>query len=92
LIYLVSLFFSVIINPSIIGSVIGAGKREIFSLGFLWFSPLMFYMILALLFSLYDSIKNKDYKAVLFLPFIYPIIHLSYGAGMIYGYLKKLKR
>ena len=92
LIYLISFLFSVMINPSITGSVIGAGKRNVFSLGFLWFAPLFVYCVLNLLFSLYDSTKNKDYKAILFLPFIYPIIHISYGAGMIYGYLKKFKK
>jgi succinoglycan biosynthesis protein ExoA len=54
------------------------------------FLPLFLYIFLALCFALYDSTKNKDYKAILFLPFIYPIIHVSYGAGMIYGYLKKI--
>ncbi|MDD5193308.1 MAG: glycosyltransferase family 2 protein [Candidatus Nanoarchaeia archaeon] len=52
-------------------------------------TPLMAYVALIILFSIYESYKNKDYKAVFFLPIIYFIIHLSYGAGMIYGYLKK---
>jgi len=45
---------------------------------------------LIILFGIGDSIKNKDYKAIFILPLIYPLIHLSYGYGMIYGYLKKL--
>ena len=50
--------------------------------------PLIFYILLNLLFSLYESFKNKDFKAVFILPFIFLIIHLSYGIGMIYGYIK----
>lgn len=86
LIYLISLLFAIIINFSKTGSVISLENS------FLWFVPLILYGILTMLFSLYDSMKNKDYKAILFLPFIYPIIHMSYGAGMIWGYLKKIKK
>ena len=86
LIYLISLLFAIIINLSTTGNFIAVENR------FLWFAPLILYGMLTLLFSLYDSIKNKNYKAILFLPFIYPIIHMSYGAGMIWGYLKKLKK
>jgi len=52
--------------------------------------PLFIYIILAILFAFYDSIKNKDFIAFFVLPFIYPTIHISYGVGMIAGYLKKL--
>jgi GT2 family glycosyltransferase len=67
----------------------------VFIITFFWkniilFFPLILYISLNLIFSIIDLFNNKDYKAFLFLPFIYPIIHLSYGAGMIWGYLKKL--
>lgn len=51
--------------------------------------PLFLYLTLCLIFSVYDSVKNKNPKAIFFLPFIYPLIHLSYGAGMLWGYVKK---
>lgn len=64
------------------------------SIKFNWFSiiflPLVAYIILVLLFTLFDSIKNKDAKAIFILPLIYPTIHVSYGAGMIYGYIRKM--
>ena len=47
--------------------------------------------MLNVLFSLYESVKNKDYKAVFILPFVYLLIHLSYGIGMIRGYIGKLR-
>ena len=87
-IYLVLLIISIIINPQITGAIIGTDER--FSLNFLWFLPLIAYIVLIILFGIGDSIKNKDYKAIFILPLIYPLIHLSYGYGMIYGYLKKL--
>ncbi|MAH03444.1 hypothetical protein CMI39_01515 [Candidatus Pacearchaeota archaeon] len=92
-IYLSILAISILVNPTITGGAIGIGKNTNYlSLNFLLFVPLFFYILLSLGFSIYDSIKNKAYKATLFLPFIYPMIHISYGAGMIYGYLKKLKK
>ncbi|MDD5012030.1 MAG: glycosyltransferase [Candidatus Nanoarchaeia archaeon] len=54
------------------------------------FLPLIAYTALNILFSLYESIKNKDFKSVFVLPVVYFMIHLSYGTGMIYGYIKKL--
>jgi len=51
--------------------------------------PLALYSALAILFSFYDSVKNKNLMAFFVLPFIYLMIHLSYGAGMIWGYMKK---
>src|SRR4030042_404617 len=52
--------------------------------------PLILYLILDLFFSVYESVKNKDLRGIFLLPFIFPVIHLSYGAGWIYSYLKKL--
>mgnify|MGYP001585468115 CR=1 FL=1 len=51
--------------------------------------PIFFYIILAVLFSIIDSIKNKTLSALPILPFLYLLMHLSYGFGMAIGYLKK---
>ncbi len=91
-IYLISLLLIIMISPSIISSVNNLENMRIDNSGFLFFIPLFVYIILNLLFSAYDSINNKNYKAILFLPFIYFTIHFSYGFGMIYGYLRKLKK
>lgn len=53
-------------------------------------SPLGLYFFLDLIFSIYESGKNKDPRGILALPFIFPIIHLSYGAGWIYSWAKKI--
>ena len=71
---------------AITGSVISATVI----LDNLFFLPLIAYTILNILFSLYESLKNKDFKSVFVLPVVYFMIHLSYGTGMIYGYLRKL--
>ncbi|VVB82872.1 Uncharacterised protein [uncultured archaeon] len=52
------------------------------------FLPLGLYFILDLFFSGYESAKNKNLKATFLLLFIFPLIHISYGLGMIQGYLK----
>jgi len=54
--------------------------------------PLIFYMILDFIFSVYESIKNKHIIAFIPLIFIFPLIHLSYGLGMIKGYFEKCLR
>ena len=56
---------------------------------FILFFPLGLYLILDLFFSFYESVKNKNILAVFLLIFIFPLIHISYGVGMIKGYLKK---
>ncbi|MDP2925984.1 MAG: glycosyltransferase [Nanoarchaeota archaeon] len=88
-IYILTLIFYVLLKVSITGAIIGANEKiTLFS--HVLFGPLILYIILAILFALYDSTKNKDFKAFFVLPFIYPMIHLSYGAGMIYGHFKKV--
>jgi succinoglycan biosynthesis protein ExoA len=56
---------------------------------FLLFLPLVLYLIISIDFSIYESIKNRKLSAIFVLPFIFIIIHLSYGMGMIVGYLEK---
>ncbi len=55
------------------------------------FFPIGSYLILDLFFSVYESAKNKNLKAIFLLLFIFPLIHISYGVGMIRGYLKNKK-
>ena len=78
------------INLSITGEIIGTGIRNN-PLRFFWLFPLLAYILLAVLFSIFESIKNKDYKAIFVLPFVYLLIHLSYGTGMIFGFFSKIK-
>lgn len=90
LIYLFFLSVIVILNPSITGSVINFnGVWNFQNLGFWLFVPLFLYIFLVIVFSIYDALRNKDIKAIFLLPLMYLLIHLSYGAGMIWGYLKK---
>ena len=61
-----------------------------FKLNIMFFIPLIIYGSLNILFSIYESIKNKNINAIFALPWIYFILHISYGIGMIWGYIKKL--
>lgn len=95
LIYLVILLLTFIINPQLTGQVINIDGINIIKLnpiGVIFTIPLALYIVLAIIFGLYDSVKHKEYKAIFVLPFIYPIIHLSYGWGFIRGYLNKIFR
>ena len=51
--------------------------------------PLIGYICLSILFSVYEGTKNNDFFAIFSLPFIFLTIHLSYGAGFLYGLLFK---
>ncbi len=55
----------------------------------LFLIPAIIYISANILFSAYESIKNKNSLAILILPFIFLTIHLSYGIGFLYGILKK---
>lgn len=93
LIYLLALLGIIVFNPTLTGQAIGIGNNTILktmSFSKVLFLPLIAYIILCLSFGTHDAIHNKDYKAMFVLPFIYPLIHLSYGSGMLRGYLKKL--
>ncbi len=70
------------------GNVIAIPK--IFGMGFLFTLPLKIYMLLMFLFGLRDAGKHRNVKAVFILPFLYPVIHVSYGIGMLWGYVRKL--
>lgn len=54
----------------------------------LFFSPLIFYILLLIRFSFFNSEKIS---IKLFLLIIYPAIHISYGSGFIVGLLKVIK-
>ena len=87
--YLISLIALLFINPTITGRVVGIGTKNI-SLKFLWFIPLIAYAFLSIFFSSLESIKNKDFRALFILLFVFPLIHISYGIGMISGWVKKI--
>jgi len=60
----------------------------IIQLNYLLFAPLILYYLINIIFSAFESVKNKDVAAFFPLLFIFPLIHISYGVGMIKGYLK----
>lgn len=54
-----------------------------------WLLILDLYMLLNLIFSSRESFKNKKLSYFFVLPWIFLTIHIGYGVGMIWGYLKK---
>ncbi len=53
----------------------------------LFLIPLLLYAFLSIFFSAYECIKNKDFLSAPILPFIFLVMHLSYGAGFMKGLL-----
>ena len=81
------IFSSLTITGNAVGSYWIFAKIPFFNV--LNLLPATAYFILSIIFAIHDSIKNHNIGAAIFLPFIYLIIHMSYGAGMIYGFFKK---
>lgn len=54
--------------------------------------PLALYVLLNIIFSLYESAKNHSLLALFLLPFIFFTIHIAYGLGFIYGTFEKILR
>jgi len=49
--------------------------------------PFFLYIFMTIFFSAKDSFSNKNIFSFFLLPFLYFSIHLSYGIGMIVGYI-----
>jgi succinoglycan biosynthesis protein ExoA len=90
LIYMIELLFFAIVKPTIFSNFFNIlyGNFNLFSILFV---PLLLYLFLSLTFSIYESFRNKDLRGIFFLPFIFPLLHLSYGAGLIWGFLIRKK-
>ena len=87
LIYLVFLSVFLVFNTAITGGVTGFQTKEI---SFLLFLPLILYLIINLLFSMNNALINRDLSALWNLPYIYFIIHMSYGFGFLKSTLKNI--
>ncbi len=81
--FIIYIFAFLILSILELAKVTSIPYLEILSL------PLTFYIGLDLIFSFYEAVKNKNLFSFFPLIFIFPIIHLSYGFGMLQGYLKK---
>ena len=51
-------------------------------------SVLALYFLIDLIFTLSVSVKNKRAALIWYLPWLFFLIHLSYGAGYLYGIIK----
>lgn len=51
--------------------------------------PAILYAGASIFFSVYEGVKNRILSSIFILPFIFLLIHISYGAGFLYGMIKK---
>jgi len=56
----------------------------------LYLIVLIFYMIIAVSFSIKSTIKEKDWKLIFIIPTVFITIHISYGIGYLIGIYKML--
>jgi GT2 family glycosyltransferase len=87
--FLIPLLFCIYLFITLLFILLEFGGLKLIS-NFILFFPLILYFILDISFSFYESIKNKNIISIFLLIFIFPLIHISYGMGMIKGYLNKL--
>tara|TARA_Y100000310_G_C20667059_1_gene808152 strand:- start:1180 stop:2172 length:993 start_codon:yes stop_codon:yes gene_type:complete len=90
LFYLVLLMVFFSSRAVITGNVVGFGNLRI--LNFWLISPLILYLIINILFSLNNSISNRNLNAIWELPYIYFVIHISYGFGFLKGTFEDIFR
>lgn len=53
--------------------------------------PILAYVSLMISFSFVESLRNNDLGSAIFLPFIFFVIHISYGLGFVTGMLKEAR-
>lgn len=53
--------------------------------------PVLVYIAFCVIFSFIDSVKNNSFFSFFILPFLYPIIHISYGVGLVAGIIARNK-
>ena len=90
--FLIYLFLWVILSSFIIqSSITGFAVDTASEPGVLLFVglPLLLYIVLNFLFSIAITMREKDLLALLILPFIFLVLHISYGAGIITGLVKR---
>jgi len=56
----------------------------------LFLIPIIFYLMLNISFSFYESIRNKSFISLFILPFLFFVIHISYGTGFILSSIQKV--
>lgn len=64
----------------------------LFSKNLLYLVPLGCYLLINLSSSIYCSLKRKEWRFLYLLPSLYLIMHICYGAGMIWGGFRGLIR
>lgn len=57
---------------------------------FLWRLPMILYIILAVVSSAIAVVEEKDLRFLIILPFLYLLEHVTYAAGMIWGFVRKV--
>jgi len=55
----------------------------------IFYIPLLIYAFLAIIFGIYDSIQSRIISGIILLPFMYLFTHLSYGLGVLSGYIMR---
>lgn len=60
-------------------------------LNYLFLAPLILYIIISLVMGFITAIKNNEPNVVFLMPYIFFIIHFSYGIGFISGLVQKIK-
>jgi len=77
------------VPPAFVSSLITTGILGIFSntMLFAFYSVTLMYMVTALFVSFKISIKS-EFKYFTVLPIIFPILHVSYGLGFLWGIVK----
>lgn len=73
----------------LLGLILGLGLSFVSSVLFaIYITVILFYLALSIAFSLISSVKNRRMLLILYLPYVFFIIHISYGFGYLIGLVK----
>lgn len=82
--------FYLILLPFLLSIFTILNFNDIFSIGAL--APLALYVGIALLSSIYLAIKNKNMASLFVMPFLYFVLHISYGLGILTSLFENVLR
>ncbi len=50
--------------------------------------PLLLYCAIDIAISLWTAVTKRSLKSFLYIPFLFPLVHIPYGLGMLYGFIR----
>ena len=57
----------------------------------IWWGPMMLYLVVVIVCTMRTAVQERSVGFILLLPFLFPLLHISNGTGLLVGFLLPLK-